>query len=140
LLFIHNGYIDNFRLTLYLPIRNQLCDDTYRSIHGNIDSEHIFALTIGQLKANPSVDLATALETGLKKLIQLSQTYDTFFSANMIISDGTQLVAFRYSNRNVSPTLYYLALFSRSSIFFRYDRCFRAYICRKLEKLPRYMK
>jgi glutamine amidotransferase len=86
-----------------------LCDDTYRSIHGNIDSEHIFALTIGQLKANPSVDLATALETGLKKLIQLSQTYDTFFSANMIISDGTQLVAFRYSNRNVSPTLYYLA-------------------------------
>ncbi len=109
LLFIHNGYIDDFRNTLYRPIRNQLCDNTYRSIHGTTDSEHIFALIISQLCSNPQLNLATALAASLTRLTELAQAYDTFFSANIIISDGSQLVACRYSNRNVSPTLYYLA-------------------------------
>lgn len=108
LLFVHNGYIDNFRNTLYRPIRNELCDATYRSIHGTTDSEHIFALIISQLRLNPEFDLATALAAALIELTKLAQTYNTFFSANIILSDGDRLVACRYSNRNVSPTLYYL--------------------------------
>ena len=43
LLFVHNGYIDDFRQTLYRPIRNNLNDFAYRRIEGTTDSEHILA-------------------------------------------------------------------------------------------------
>ncbi|MDJ0713380.1 MAG: ergothioneine biosynthesis protein EgtC [Prochloraceae cyanobacterium] len=108
LLFIHNGFIHKFRTTLYRPIRSSLNDYTYQLIQGTTDSEHIFALIINELQTSAIDNLETALANALSKLTQLAKSSKVYFLANVIISNGKQLVASRYSNRPPSPTLYYL--------------------------------
>ena len=108
LLFIHNGFINNFRSTLYRPIRNSLDDHTYQLIKGTTDSEHIFALLLTQLQASPNITLEIALAKALTKLTQLAKSHSVYFSANIIISNGSNLIASRYSNRSPVPTLYWL--------------------------------
>lgn len=108
LLFIHNGYIANFRQTLYRPIRNLLNDFSYQSIQGNTDSEHIWALIITYLQSNPESSVEIALNHALSELTELAYLRHTDFSANIIISTGDRIVASRYSNRDHNPTLYWL--------------------------------
>ena len=107
LLFVHNGYIDDFRKTLYRPIRNNLNDFAYQRIEGTTDSEHIFALVVNELEENEGISLKQALYNTVVKLIELSQSDDIGFSANIVLSNGKELTACRYSNREQSPTLYY---------------------------------
>ena len=107
LLFIHNGYIDNFRQTLYRPIRNSLKDGIYQAIHGTTDSEHIFALILNQWQIQPDISLKEAVTNALKQLDKLAISYNANFSANIILGNGKEMVACRYSNRQSSPTLYY---------------------------------
>ena len=107
LLFIHNGYIDNFRQTLYRSIRNSLSHSAYLHIQGTTDSEHIFALILSELETGNSNSLTEALTNSIIKLSQLAQDRVNF-SANIVLSDGKELVASRYSNREQSPTLYYI--------------------------------
>ena len=107
ILFIHNGFIKNFRKTLYRSIRNCLNDYTYELIQGTTDSEHIFALIIDRLQQNGETSLKTALTNALSKLTYLANSR-IYFSANVILSDGKQIVASRYSSRSPSPSLYWL--------------------------------
>lgn len=106
--FIHNGFVDNFRETLYRPLRNSLDDESYQLIHGTTDSEHIFALIINELNISPEIFLAEGLKNALIKLNKFAQKYEVYFSANVIISNGKELIASRYANRSCTPTLYYL--------------------------------
>lgn len=108
LLFIHNGYIDNFRKSLYRPMRELLNDEVYQSIDGSTDSEHIFALLVNELRASPDCCLEQALEKTLMTLTTLATLHQVSFSANIIISDGHRLVASRYALGSTSPTLYWL--------------------------------
>ena len=108
LLFTHNGYIDNFRKTLYRPIRNSLNDETYQSIQGTTDSEHIFALILDELQRSPHITLEKALANALTSLSELANSYQAYFCATMIVSDGKQLLACRYASRSPAPTLYWL--------------------------------
>ena len=109
LLLIHNGYIDNFRQTLFKPIRDSLNHDAYLAINGTTDSEHIFALIISELQTQPELSLSQALVNTLNKLNTLARQYNTSFSANIILSNnGDELLACRYSNRQTSPSLYYI--------------------------------
>lgn len=108
LLFIHNGFIDDFSKTLYRPIRNELNDSTYRGIKGTTDSEHIFALIVNELETNPSISLSEALNNTIVHLMKLAAPEKIDFSANIVLSNGKELVASRYSNRQSSPTLYYI--------------------------------
>ncbi len=108
IVFIHNGYIDNFRNTLYRSIRATLDDSIYQAIHGTTDSEHIFALIINQLQIAPQLTLQQALANALAKLTELTKTAQSSFSANVVISDGKQLVASRYAYGQGNPTLYWL--------------------------------
>jgi ergothioneine biosynthesis protein EgtC len=108
LLFVHNGFIDDFRKTLYRPIRNELDDFAYQRIEGTTDSEHIFALIVNEFELNHEISLQEALGNTIKRLIKLAQTDKIAFSANIILSNGRELAASRYSNREASPTLYYI--------------------------------
>lgn len=108
LLFIHNGYINNFRQTLYRPIRDRLSDQVYQSINGTTDSEHLFALLVNELHAFPDSPIAQALQTTLLSLTELAKEYQVSFSANVIASDGHRLVASRYAYGTSAPTLYWL--------------------------------
>lgn len=108
LLFVHNGFIEQFRHTLYRPMREQLSDRLYSTIHGTTDSEHIFALVLQALDAQPDRPLSEALYLALETLTQLGHTHQTDFSANIVLSNGRQLVASRYASRSPVPTLYWL--------------------------------
>ncbi len=108
LLGIHNGFIANFRQTLYRPIRELLSDKVYQSIQGTTDSEHIFALLVNERLEDPGISLTDALTRSLNILSKLGEKYATDFSANLIISDGQQMVAARYASRNPVPSLYWL--------------------------------
>lgn len=108
LLCIHNGRIENFRQTLYRPIRDRLSDVAYNAVKGNTDSEHLFALLIDELQANPSASLEQALQTALVKLDKLTKPDQVAASANMLISDGHRLVASRFASNQQAPSLYWL--------------------------------
>lgn len=105
---IHNGFIANFRETLYRPIRERLSDELYQSIRGSTDSEHIFALVMHSLETTPTRSLTEALCETIETLSNLGEKYQVDFSANFVLSDGKQLVASRFANRSPVPTLYWL--------------------------------
>jgi len=107
LLFVHNGFVQNFRQTLYRPIRDRLNDTIYQSINGTTDSEHIFGLFVNELTA-ANLTLEAALQNSLKTLAELANFHQVEFSANIIISDGHQLVASRFASQKVPPSLYWL--------------------------------
>lgn len=104
----HNGCIENFRQTLYRPIRDRLTDLAYQAIGGSTDSEHLFALLISELEASPDLTLADALHNTLTVLSDLGEQYQVGFSANLIVSDGQHLVASRFASRGATPSLYWL--------------------------------
>lgn len=108
ILAIHNGYIENFRKSLYRPIRNQLDDEFYQSINGTTDSEHIFALFMQNLKVFPELSLTEILHKTLSILINWSKEYNVKASLNLIVSDGKNLVASRASSLTAAPSLYWL--------------------------------
>ena len=108
LLFVHNGFIDDFRKTLYRPIRNKLDDFAYQRIEGTTDSEHIFALIVNELETKENLSLQQALKNTIARLIELAEPGEINFSANIVLSNGRELAACRYSNREVSPSLYYI--------------------------------
>jgi glutamine amidotransferase len=122
ILFTHNGYIENFRHTLYRPIRNQLNDTAYQLIGGSTDSEHIFALFIHHLlsrtpdhqldspqlpERQPSLELiAIALKDTAMSLKNLATAHPIKISANLIVSNGREIIASRYAINTEPPTLY----------------------------------
>lgn len=108
LLFTHNGFIKNFRKTLYREVRDRLNNTAYQSINGTTDSEHIFALLIHELQATPNTTLETALHKTLITVSELAASYQVSFSASIIISDGHRLVASRFAYNTTTPSLYWL--------------------------------
>jgi glutamine amidotransferase len=107
LLGMHNGSIEQFRKTLYRPLRDRLCDAAYQTIEGCTDSEHIFALLLHELEQNPK-SLTAALNQVLTVLRDLAAPEAIPLSANLLISDGKQLVASRVAVNTTTPSLYWL--------------------------------
>lgn len=108
LMFIHNGYIQDFRESLYKPIRDILTDTSYRFIEGNTDSEHLFALFKDNLKAEGISALISALETTLYTVEKIAHKMQVRVLANMIICDGHSMVASRYAVAGIAPSLYWI--------------------------------
>ncbi len=108
MMFVHNGLIENFYKSLYRPIREQLCDVAYRSIEGQTDSEHIFALLVHHLETQPNIDLAEALQQTIVKLSDMADKAAVHLSANIILSTAERLVALRFDNQQQAPSLYLL--------------------------------
>lgn len=107
ILFVHNGFVQNFRSSLYRPIRELFSDRTYQLINGTTDSEHIFGLFVNEF-ATGNITLEAALQNALKTLAELAKIEQVEFSANIIVSDGKQLVASRFASQKTPPSLYWL--------------------------------
>jgi ergothioneine biosynthesis protein EgtC len=109
LLFMHNGYIENFRTTLMRPIRDTLRDEYYTTIGGSTDSEHIFALFLNGLHGQ-TVTVETIVEAVAKTTRQLAAwaaERGIRIAVNTAISDGKCLVASRFARPGPAPSLYY---------------------------------
>ncbi|MBH8551773.1 ergothioneine biosynthesis protein EgtC [Nostocaceae cyanobacterium CENA357] len=107
-LFIHNGYIQNFRQTLHRKIRSTLTPDFYEKINGNTDSEHIFALLLSQAQINRHRPPEYALRMTLITLLEMAKRYQLAVSANIVFSDGNRLIASRFASTSPAPSLYWL--------------------------------
>ncbi|MEB3355229.1 MAG: ergothioneine biosynthesis protein EgtC [Synechococcales bacterium] len=114
LLMVHNGFIQNFRKTLYRPLRDRLSDALYESIQGTTDSEHLFAVLLNQLAQNPHLPVEQALAQTLALVFDLAQTHAVSVGANCVVSTGDRLVASRAAHQTAVPTLYW----SRNSVNF----------------------
>jgi ergothioneine biosynthesis protein EgtC len=109
LLFMHNGFIENFRATLMRPIRDALHDEYYTAIGGSTDSEHIFALFLHNLHGQAaSVDtMATALADTIRQLSAWAEDRAVRVAVNVALTDGDCVVASRFANTGPAPSLYY---------------------------------
>jgi ergothioneine biosynthesis protein EgtC len=110
LTFIHNGFIQDFRKTLYRPLVDRLPAEIHGLLMGNTDSEHIFGLFIDHWLRLRSI--SAALRVTIQELNVLAQEAGTGFSANIAISDGYHLVASRYARAKngappIVPSLYW---------------------------------
>jgi ergothioneine biosynthesis protein EgtC len=103
---VHNGFIDNFRRSLYRPLRDLLKDEYYQNIFGGTDSEHILALLFQNLSFSSS--MAAAMHETLSIILDLCHKYEVNASLNLIVSDGKQLVVSRCASRSPAPSLYWL--------------------------------
>ncbi len=103
LLFTHNGFIDQFGETLRHNIRHALETHCEKTIHGNTDSEYLFALLRQQLLDG------IPIEEGLKKLFQLLESWatDVKLLLNIVIAERDRIVATRHAINGVCPSLYY---------------------------------
>lgn len=108
LLFVHNGYIEKFRQTLYRPMRELIGDVAYQNIYGLTDSEHIFALITHLLELAPQLPLHHAVEKAVDLIQSLATSHSVRVSGVIIISDGQQLVAARFDNQAKAPSFYLL--------------------------------
>jgi glutamine amidotransferase len=108
LLMVHNGFIQNFRQTLYRPIRDRLSDPLYQSIHGTTDSEHLFALILQEWQSHPGDSLETALIRAIQTAYDLASPTHTRVGGTMILQDGDRLIACRTASHAPVPTLYWL--------------------------------
>lgn len=109
LLFMHNGYIENFRFTLMRQLREVLRDEYYTAIGGSTDSEHIFALLLNFLHDRP-VTLPTLIEAvrgTLDQLWQWASQRALHVALNCIVTNGECMVASRFATKAPAPSLYY---------------------------------
>ena len=109
LMYMHNGFIENFRHSLMRPIRDALQDEYYLTIHGSTDSEHIFALLLqflhGQAWTLPAV--VSALHQTVEQLVKWAVEKRTQLVLNLVVTNGDFVVACRFASASPAPSLYY---------------------------------
>ncbi|MEM9538640.1 MAG: ergothioneine biosynthesis protein EgtC [Cyanobacteria bacterium P01_E01_bin.42] len=108
LMFVHNGYIENFRHKLRRPIRNLLSEEAEIWIQGNTDSEYLCALILTELQTHPDISIEEAMARVINRVGELSKAENLRFIAAMIIGTGKRLIACRYSTFEDVPTLYWI--------------------------------
>ncbi len=120
-LFMHNGYIENFRMTLMRSIREALHDEYYRAIGGTTDSEHVFALFLNFLHMQPVTPqtMSEALHAAIHQLYVWAQPQRLHVALNLAVTNGECLVVSRFSTSAPAPSLYYQqssALFPNATV------------------------
>jgi len=107
LLFMHNGYIENFSTHIHHEISDYLSNATRTGIQGNTDSEYIFALLREILNNNEDI----SIEDACAQMLELLSGWigDTTALLNFIISDGDFIYAIKHGFNHDSPSLYYTA-------------------------------
>ena len=108
LLGVHNGFIENFRQTLYRPLRDRICDTAYQNIQGTTDSGHIFGLLIHQLETQPGIDLAEAVDQTVSIVSSMAQAHGTRAMIALMVSTDTRIVAALHDTQGNPPSFYWL--------------------------------
>ncbi len=119
---MHNGAISSF-VSISRDMCKMMDDDSYANISGSTDSEHFAALYITFLtdgkgkdsweKQYPVIEMRNAMRKTLGAVVELQhKKFDDKAepnSLNVVTTDGSKLVAFRYRNHAVEqpPSLYY---------------------------------
>jgi glutamine amidotransferase len=99
--FMHNGDIGEFG-KLRRPLLQSLGDAAFDTVHGNTDSEHLFALVVDELpraKGSGAERMANALQAAMTRLLALLAAHQVKEPSyiNIAMSDGEEAVACRYT-------------------------------------------
>lgn len=108
LLFMHNGFIENFRRGLMRPLRDALQDEYYTAIQGSTDSEHIFALLLQFLHGRECTrhNALLAMRATIEQLVCWAAPTHTLLVLNLALTNGEFVVASRFASRSPAPSLY----------------------------------
>jgi len=105
MLFVHNGFIQGFHEQVRPAILRQLAPPVAATVHGNTDSEHLFAGLRQVMHDNPELQPAAAISRLFALLRRMIGERPALL--NLVISDGTRLYAARHGLNHDSPSLYY---------------------------------
>lgn len=102
--FMHNGDIGDFA-AVRRPLLNSLGDRAFASIHGNTDSEHLFAVILDELdrtEATGIEKLALAMQAAVNRVTALAAAHGNGAPSylNLALSDGESAVACRYTTED----------------------------------------
>jgi ergothioneine biosynthesis protein EgtC len=108
ILFMHNGFVQNFRHGIMRRLRDSLDDAFYVAIETTTDSEHLFALFLNILaRRGPGPRaLGTALLETVAQIEAWTKPEGLAALLNVIASDGRTIVACRHATLPPSPSLY----------------------------------
>ncbi len=104
LMFVHNGYIEDFNKGARHAIIAELEPEILENIHGLTDSEYLFGL-LCRLTARRRGDLETAL-ADFAEWCRQNLAHGAAL-LNVIATDGERLCALRFALNAEAPTLYY---------------------------------
>lgn len=107
LMFLHNGYVDAFPAQARPHIRRWLRADLEATIHGNTDSEYLFAVLRQLLYEDEDTTVETALRRLCDRLADWSGGRAVLL--NLAVSDGRRVYALRHALHEQCPSLYYTA-------------------------------
>ncbi|MDA3919468.1 MAG: ergothioneine biosynthesis protein EgtC [Salinisphaera sp.] len=102
LIFLHNGYIENFAQTLRAPMRADIDPAIEATIMGNTDSEYLFAL-LRSMPGSLEDKLAATVDQTMALLLAHGKAKALL---NMIVTDGQHLAYVRSAYNTAAPSLY----------------------------------
>lgn len=105
ILFLHNGYIENFHLDVRPLIVESITPESQALIRGNTDSEYLFALLHDILDSDEDISVEQALGTLFARIDDWLGRKEALL--NLIVSDGGLIYAARHAVNHASPSLYY---------------------------------
>ena len=113
--FMHNGFIGEFR-KIRRALQAELSDAAFAEIHGNTDSEHIFALFIDEAlkhgEPDTAAEMAECLRNAMRRAenVRLTAGIARHSQLNIAVTDGSSAVVTRYvSDPAVNANSLYIA-------------------------------
>lgn len=105
LMFMHDGFVTDFNRNLKPACLNYLSPEVASNIHGNSESEYLFALLRQRMNDSDKLSLEHAVADILSNLeISLRDIPSVM---NLVISDGHRLIATRHATAHDCASLYY---------------------------------
>jgi glutamine amidotransferase len=104
-LFMHNGYVEDFERSLRGRIRQFLSTDIEAGIGGNTDSEYLFALVRQLLATDEDMSLEEAIRAALALTDEWLEERKALL--NLLLTDGERLYATRHALNADCPSLYF---------------------------------
>lgn len=105
LLFVHNGFINEFDYQVRPGIAEMLSPEVAALIKGNTDSEYLFACLRQFLNAKSGPEIPAAVAALFELVSDLCG--DAPALLNMVITEGARLYATRHGLNHECPSLYY---------------------------------
>lgn len=103
LMYMHNGFLENFNQGLRARFHEHLEADLSASLQGTTDSEYLFALVREHLRHTP--DIGRALSTALDELEDLLGGRQALLG--IMMSDGESLYAVTHGIGCAPPSMYF---------------------------------
>lgn len=106
-LFLHNGFVTDFGKSLRGYIRSEIHPEIEATVHGNTDSEYLFAW----LRHILAQDLDMSIDDGIGALLSAlsARIEQRPVLLNLILTDGERIYALRHALNGECPSLYFTA-------------------------------